>query len=110
MHWELRVCAVCASAVATAAKSAPASLPTSAWTTLWRDTFFQASLPSTCKSKFLHTISKIVKFRVTKTITERWLALEDEDDNGGDAEKEEEEDLTDIEFDDEPLEEIYDIF
>ena len=33
-----------------------------------------------------------------------------EDDNGGDAEKEEEEDLTDIEFDDEPLEEIYDIF
>ena len=43
-------------------------------------------------------------------ITERWLALEDEDDNGGDAEKEEEEDLTDIEFDDEPLEEIYDIF
>ena len=62
MRWELRVCAVCASAVATAAKS------------------------------------------------ERWLALEDEDDNGGDAEKEEEEDLTDIEFDDEPLEEIYDIF
>ena len=104
------MCAVCASAVATAAKSAPASLPTSAWTTLWRDTFFQASLPSTCKSKFLHTISKIVKFRVTKTITERWLALEDEDDNGGDAEKEEGEDLTDIEFDDEPLEEIYDIF
>ena len=104
------MCAVCASAVATAAKSAPASLPTSAWTTLWRDTFFQASLPSTCKSKFLHTIIKIVKFRVTKTITERWLALEDEDDNGGYEEKEEEEDLTDIEFDDEPLEEIYDIF
>ena len=101
------MCAVCASAVATAAKSAPASLPTSAWTTLWRDTFFQASLPSTCKSKFLHTISKIVKFRVTKTITERWLALEDEDDNGGYEEKE---DLTDIEFDDEPLEEIYNIF
>ena len=44
---------------------------------------------------------------MTKTITERWLALEDEDDNGGDAEKE---DLTDIEFDDEPLEEIYNIF
>ena len=58
----------------------------------------------------MHTISKIVKFRVTKTITERWLALEDEDDNGGDEEKEEGEDLTDIEFDDEPLEEIYDIF
>ena len=52
-------------------------------------------------------VCKIVKFRVTKTITERWLALEDEDDNGGDEEKEEEED---IEFDDEPLEEIYDIF
>ena len=30
--------------------------------------------------------------------------------NGAYEEKEEEEDLTDIEFDDEPLEEIYDIF
>ena len=58
----------------------------------------------------MHTIIKIVKFRVTKTITEDWLALEDEDNNGGDEEKEEEENLTDIEFDYEPLEEIYDIF